>query len=133
MFLSLPTGAWAMIAVGATFINLAAMQWIIQIPKYRRKQFWLPAIGIIGVGVRGLAQSHTLGQTLYLYAAVMIMFPVMLAPVRRQITRDYYRWLEDPTTKVSGGAMTWIATSMIFMLLAIGAVWAVGISTSASA
>lgn len=131
MFLSLSTGAWVLIAVGATLVNLVAMQWIIQIPKYRRKQFWLPTIGIIGVGVQGLAQSHTLAQTLYLYAAVMIMFPAMLAPVRRQITRDYYRWVEDPTTKASGGAMTWVATSMIVMLLAIGAVWAVGSSTSA--
>ncbi|MFE9105588.1 hypothetical protein [Actinomadura geliboluensis] len=130
MFLSLPTGAWVLIAVGATLVNLGAMQWIIQIPKYRRKQFWLPVIGIIAVGGRGLAQSHTLAETLYLYVAVLIMFPVMLAPVRRQITRDYYRWVEDPTTKVSGGVMTWIATSMIVMLLAIGAVWAVGISTS---
>ncbi|MBE1533467.1 hypothetical protein [Actinomadura algeriensis] len=132
MFLSLPTGAWVLIAVGATLVNLVAMQWIVQIPKYRRKQFWLPAIGIIGVGVRGLAQSHTLAETLYLYAAVMIMFPMMLAPVRRQITRDYYRWVEDPATKVGGGAMTWIATSMIFMLLAIGAVWAVGIGSASA-
>lgn len=130
MFLSLPTGAWVLIAVGATLVNLGAMQWIIQIPEYRRKQFWLPVIGIIAVGVRGLAQSHTLAETLYLYIAVLIMFPVMLAPVRRQITRDYYRWVEDPSTKVSWGVMTWIATSMIVMLLAIGAVWAVGISTS---
>lgn len=128
--MSLPTGAWVLIAVGATLVNLGAMQWIIQIPEYRRKQFWLPVIGIIAVGVRGLAQSHTLAETLYLYIAVLIMFPVMLAPVRRQITRDYYRWVEDPTTKVSWGVMTWIATSMIVMLLAIGVVWAVGISTS---
>ncbi len=60
----------------------------------------------------------------------MIMFPVMLAPIRRQITRDYNRWLEDPTTKTSGGAMAWITISMIVMLLLIAAGWAVGISTS---
>ncbi|MBO2462397.1 hypothetical protein [Actinomadura violacea] len=130
MFLSLTTGAWTLIAVGATLVNLAAMQWIIQVPKYRKKQFWLPVIGIVGVGVRGLAQSHTLAENLYLYTTLMIMFPVMLAPVRRQITRDYHRWVEDPTTKASGGAMAWIATSMIVMLLVIGAVWAAGISTS---
>ncbi len=54
MFLSLSTGAWALTAAGATLVNLAAMQWITQIPKYRRKQFWLPVIGIVGVSVRGL-------------------------------------------------------------------------------
>lgn len=131
MFLSLSTGAWVLIAVGATLVNLGAMQWIIQIPEYRRKQFWLPAIGIVAVGARGLAQSHALAETLYLYAALMIMFPVMLAPIRRQITRDYYRWVKDPTTKVSGGTMTWVVTSMIVMLLVIGAVWAAGVNTSA--
>ena len=131
MFLSLSTGAWVLIAVGATLVNLAAMQWIIQIPEYRRKQFWLPVIGIAIVGVRGLAQSHTLAETLYLYTAVMIMFPVMLAPVRRQITRDYYRWVEDPTTKFSRGATAWVASSLIVMLAVMGGVWAVGVSTSA--
>lgn len=29
MFLSLSTGAWILIAVGAALVNLAAMQWII--------------------------------------------------------------------------------------------------------
>lgn len=49
----------------------------------------------------------------------------MLAPVRRQITRDYYRWVEDPTTKFSKGATAWIATSMTVMLVVIGVAWAV--------
>ncbi|MGA4992052.1 hypothetical protein [Nonomuraea bangladeshensis] len=129
--MSLPTGAWVLIAAGATLVNLAAMQWIIQIPTYRKMQFWLPAIGIIMVGARSLAQSHTLAQSLYLYAAFMIMFPVMLAPVRRQITRDYYRWVKDPTTKTSGGVMAWIVISMLVMLLTIGVGWAVGGSISA--
>lgn len=56
----------------------------------------------------------------------MVMFPVMLAPVRRQITRDCYRWVEDPTTKFRKGATAWIATSMTDMLVVIGVAWAVG-------
>ncbi|MFE9558775.1 hypothetical protein ACFYOD_35605 [Streptomyces sp. NPDC006703] len=126
MFLSLSTSAWILIAASATLINLAAMQWTIQIPTYRKKQFWIPVIGIIGVGARGLAQSHTLAETLFLYSAVMLMFPIMLAPVRRQITRDYYRWIDDPTTKVGKAAMAWIATSMTIMLVAIGVAWVAG-------
>ncbi|MFE3187166.1 hypothetical protein ACFXKR_40980 [Streptomyces violascens] len=126
MFLSLSTGAWILIAVGAALVNLAAMQWIIQIPTYRKKQFWIPVIGVIGVGARGLAQSRTLAETLFLYSAVMLMFPIMLAPVRRQITRDYYRWIDDPTTKVGKAAMAWIATSMTIMLVAIGVAWVAG-------
>ncbi|MCF3131007.1 hypothetical protein [Streptomyces olivochromogenes] len=126
MFLSLSTSAWILIAVGATIVNLAAMQWIIQIPKYRKKQFWMPVIGIVGLGVRGLAEHNTLPETLYLYAAVLVMFPLMLAPVRGTITRDYYRWVEDPTTKASKGAMAWITTSMTIMLIVIGAVYAAG-------
>lgn len=126
MFLSLPTSAWILIASGATLVNLVAMQWIIQIPKYRKKQFLMPVIGIICVGARPLGQRHTLAETLFLYASLLIMFPVMLAPVRGQITRDYYRWLEDPTTKTGKAAMTWIVTSMMIMLIVIGAVWAVG-------
>ncbi|MFE4874540.1 hypothetical protein [Streptomyces sp. NPDC056682] len=126
MFLSLSTSAWLLISASATVVNLAAMQWIIQIPTYRKQQFWLPVIGLIGVGVRGLAQSHTLDETLFLYSAVMVMFPVMLAPVRRQITRDYYRWVEDPTTKASKAATAWIATSMTIMMIAIAVAWSIG-------
>ncbi|MFF8370595.1 hypothetical protein ACF05W_17315 [Streptomyces lydicus] len=121
MFLSLSTSAWILIAAGATVLNVAAMQRIIQIPKYRKKQFWLPVIGLIGVGARGLAQSHAWAETLYLYAATMVMFPLLLAPVRGQVTRDYYRWVEDPTTRTSKPAMAWILTSSTIMLVAIAA------------
>ncbi|MGW2961755.1 hypothetical protein ACWDGI_25290 [Streptomyces sp. NPDC001220] len=127
MFLSLSTSVWILIAVGATIVNLAAMQWIIQIPKYKKKQFWMPVIGVLGLGVRGLAQHNALSQTLYLYAAVMVMFPLMLAPVRGTITRDYYRWVEDPTTKASTGAVAWIAISATVMMTVTGAVYAAGV------
>ncbi|MEV7688347.1 hypothetical protein ACFW1F_06605 [Streptomyces bungoensis] len=131
MFLSLSTSAWILIAAGATIVNLAAMQWIIQIPKYRKKQFWLPVIGIVGVGARGLAQNDALPGTLYLYTAAMLMFPLMLAPVRGTLTRDYYRWVEDPLTKTSKGAMTWLVVSMTVMLIVTGAVYAVGVKHGA--
>ncbi|GAB2816601.1 hypothetical protein GCM10027176_21590 [Actinoallomurus bryophytorum] len=126
MFLSLPTSAWILIAVGATLFNLVGMQWIIQIPEYRRKQFWMPVIGIVCVGSRSLVQSHTLAETLFLYAALIVGFPLALAPVRGQITRDYYRWLKDPTTKPSKASMTWVVTSMMIMLVVIIAVRAMG-------
>ncbi|MEU3824929.1 hypothetical protein GT045_24410 [Streptomyces sp. SID486] len=126
MFLSLSTSAWILIAAGATVVNLAAMQWIIQIPKYRKKQFWVPVVGLVALGARGLAQHNTLAETLYLYAAVLIMFPLILAPVRGTITRDYYRWVEDPLTKASKGAMTWIAVSATILMIAIGAGYAAG-------
>ncbi|SES21207.1 hypothetical protein SAMN04487983_103653 [Streptomyces sp. yr375] len=126
MFLSLSTSVWILIAAGATIVNLAAMQWIIQIPKYKKKQFWMPVIGVIGLGVRGLVQHDTLPETLYLYAAVMVMFPLTLAPVRGTITRDYYRWVEDPTTKAGKGAVVWFATSMTIMMIVMGAVYAAG-------
>ncbi|MFE0508897.1 hypothetical protein [Streptomyces sp. NPDC058964] len=127
MFLSLSTSVWILIAAGATIVNLAAMQWIIQIPKYRKKQFWMPVIGIVSLGVRGLAQHNTLSATLYLYAVVLVVFPLILAPVRGTITRDYYRWVEDPTTKASKGAVAWVAVSGTVLLTAAGAVYAAGV------
>ncbi|MCQ9133266.1 hypothetical protein [Streptomyces hilarionis] len=127
MFLSLSTRVWILIAAGATVVNLAAMQWIIQIPKYRKKQFWMPVIGIVALGVRGLAQHNALPATLYLYAAVMVMMPLMLAPVRSTITRDHYRWVEDPTTKASKGAMVWIISSALVMMTAVGVGYAAGV------
>ncbi|AOP47693.1 hypothetical protein [Streptomyces lydicus] len=126
MFLSLSTSTWVLIAAGATLVNLAAMQWIIQIPKYRKRQFWLPVIGMVCVGARGFAESAALADTLYLYAAIMVVFPAALAPVRRQITRDYYRWVEDPTTRASKAALAWCTTSLTVMLFVIGVVWVVG-------
>lgn len=126
MFLSLSTSVWILIAAGATIVNLAAMQWIIQIPKYRKKQFWMPVIGIVCMGTRALAQHNTLPETLYLYAAIMVMFPLILAPVRTTITRDYHRWVEDPTTKASTGAVVWIAVSAVVLMTVAGAVYAAG-------
>ncbi|MEU8264724.1 hypothetical protein AB0C02_29405 [Micromonospora sp. NPDC048999] len=131
MFLSLPTSAWILIAGGTTLFNLVAMQWIIQIPKYRKMQLMTPVIGIVAVGGRALIQGHRLAETLFLHAALMIAFPAILAPVRRHITRDYYRWVKDPTTKPSKAAMAWIATSMTIMLFVIAAVSAVGSRTGA--
>ncbi|MFG2396532.1 hypothetical protein [Streptomyces lydicus] len=126
MFLSLSTSAWVLIAAGATVFNLAAMQWIIQIPKYRKKQFWLPVIGAVCVGARGVAESHAWADTLYLYAATMVMFPLLLAPVRGRITRDHYRWVEDPTTRTSKATMAWLVTALTIMLVVIGVVWVIG-------
>ncbi|MFD9397180.1 hypothetical protein ACFWBB_42560 [Streptomyces sp. NPDC060000] len=120
MFLSLSTSVWILIAAAATVVNLVAMQWIIQIPKYKKKQLWMPVIGIATLGVRGLAQHNALPATLYLYAAVMVMFPLMLAPVRSTITRDHYRWVDDPTTKASKGAMAWIIASAVVLMTAVG-------------
>jgi hypothetical protein len=125
MFLSLPTSAWILIAAGATLFNLAAMQWVIQIPEYRKTQFLMPVLGIIIVGGRSLLQGHALAETLFLYAALLVGFPLTLAPVRGQITRDYYRWRKDPTTKAGKTAVTWIMLMMIMMVVVV-AVWSVG-------
>jgi hypothetical protein len=126
MFLSLSTSVWILIAAGATIVNLAAMQWIIQIPTYKKKQFWMPVIGVFCLGARGLAQHDTLPETLYLYAAAMLILPLMLAPVRGKITRDYYRWVEDPTTKLGKGMTAWITVSALVLVTVVGAVYAVG-------
>lgn len=130
MFLSLPTSAWILIAAGATLFNLAAMQWVIQIPEYRKKQFWIPVLGIIAVVGRPFLQGHALAETLFVYAAFLVGFPLTLAPVRGQLTRDYYRWRKDPTTKASKAAVTWI-TLMMIMLIVVVTVSTVGTENGA--
>lgn len=87
----------------------------------------MPVIGIGILGVRGPAQHSALPATLYLYAAVMVMMPLMPAPVRSTITRDHYRWVEDPATKPSKGAMVWITVSGVVMPTAVGVGYAVGV------
>ncbi|MEU1668757.1 hypothetical protein ABZ547_35300 [Streptomyces sparsogenes] len=126
MFQSLSTSTWILIAAGATLVNLAAMQWIIQIPQYRTKQLWMPVIGIVAVGSNSLAQGDGAASTCYQYTVLMIMMPVALAPVRRQITRDYYRWVQDPTTKASKGAMAWVTTSILVIVIAAVLLWEAG-------
>ncbi|MEU5030774.1 hypothetical protein [Streptomyces milbemycinicus] len=126
MFQSLSTSTWILIAAGATLFNLAAMQWIIEIPQYRRRQLWMPVIGIIAVGGNSLAQGDGPASTCYQYTALMIIMPVTLAPVRRQITRDYYRWVQDPTTKPGKGTMAWVTTSFLIMVIAAVVLWKVG-------
>ncbi|MEU5643181.1 hypothetical protein [Streptomyces milbemycinicus] len=126
MFQSLSTSTWILIAAGATLFNLAAMQWIIEIPQYRTRQLWMPVIGIIAVGGNSLAQGDGPASTCYQYTALMIIMPVTLAPVRRQITRDYYRWVQDPTTKPGKGTMAWVTTSFLIMVIAAVVLWKVG-------
>ena len=126
MFLSLSTGTWMLIVAGATLFNLVAMQWIIQIPQYRKNQFFMPVIGIIAVGGNGLTQGEALASICYQYTALMIIMPVMLAPVRGRITRDYYRWVQNPATKPGKGTMAWCATSFLIMVVAAVALWQAG-------
>lgn len=45
--------------------------------------------------------------------------------MRGRLTRDYYRWREDPTTKAGKAAVAWI-TLMVIMLIVVSAVWSVG-------
>jgi hypothetical protein len=117
LFLSLSTSAWILIAAGATLFNLVAMQWVIQIPEYRKIQFLMPVLGIVCIGGRTLAQGHTQAEALFVYAALIVAFPLTLAPVRSQLTRDYYRRLKDPTAKAGKGAMTWITLMMIIVIV----------------
>ncbi len=127
MFLSLPTGAWFAIAAAATAVNLVAMRWIIQIPRYRKLQWLMPVIGAVCVGGRGLVQSDGLGMMLFLYTALMLGMPFMLGPVRGQITRDYHRWVEDPSTKAGKAALAWVVTAMAILLIVV----AVGVAAGA--
>ncbi|KAK1180519.1 hypothetical protein B7755_021675 [Streptomyces sp. NBS 14/10] len=115
-----------LIAAGATLFNLVAMQWIIEIPQYRMKQFLMPVVGIIAVGGNGLTQGDAPASICYQYTALMIIMPVMLAPVRSRITRDYYRWVQNPATKPGKGTMAWLTTSFLIMVIAATVLWRVG-------
>ena len=110
----------------ATVVNLVALQWVIQIPEYRKKQIWLSVIGIVLLGLRGLAESRALAGSLFLRTAVMIAFPLMPAPIRELITRSPYQCREDPATRMGTGAAIWIVFSMLALFVVISGLWVKG-------
>ncbi|MGJ5890831.1 hypothetical protein ACSCBZ_02625 [Streptomyces niveiscabiei] len=126
MFLSLSGGMWLLIAACATVVNIVGMRWTIQIPEYRKRQVWIPVIAAIGIGAFGLRGGGTLGQVLFLYTSVLFIPLVLLAPIRGRVTRDHYRWKEDPTTKASTGVVVWILVSLPVMVFVIGGLYGAG-------
>lgn len=119
MYMSLSTNTWALIAAGATAVNLVAMRWIITVPRYRDRMALMPLIGLAFVAVRVLAERHAVAERLYVYAAFMLVFPIATGPVRGRIARDHDRWARTGSMQVDFRAFAWMIWSVMAMIVAI--------------
>ncbi|MFF4603559.1 hypothetical protein ACFY12_12565 [Streptomyces sp. NPDC001339] len=128
MFLSLPTAAWAATAAAVTPAHIALMRWSMPTPKAKRSVSFVPLPVAITALAYAAAKSYLLAEILYLYSAVLLMFVVMIAPVKKWIGADIAKQEAHPDIKVKahGPSLAWVFGSGLVMLVAIVAVWSAG-------
>ncbi|MFI2432475.1 hypothetical protein [Streptomyces sp. NPDC018693] len=125
MFLSLPTYAWFAIAAATTPLHIAVMRWAMPTPKGKKSVSFIPAVLGATLLLYALAKSYSLAVTLYLYTAILLMFVIMIAPVKKWVAADILRQEQNPDIKVKlhTPSLLWITFSMIVSMGVVVGVW----------
>ncbi|MDH2389020.1 MULTISPECIES: hypothetical protein [Streptomyces] len=128
MFLSLPTLAWVAIAVAVTPAHIALMRWSMPTPKAKQSVSFVPLPVAVSALAFAAAKGYMVAEILYLYSAVLVMFVVMIAPVRKWVGADIAKQEDNPDIKVKAHApsLWWIFGSGFVMLITVMAVWSAG-------
>ena len=125
MFLSLPTAAWLLVALAVTPLHVALMRWSMPTPKGKRSVSFIPAVLGPVLILYALVKGYSLSVTLYLYASVLLIFVVMIVPVRTWVAADILRQEQNPDVKVKlhGPSTAWIICSMLVSITVVAGVW----------
>jgi hypothetical protein len=125
VFLSLPTLAWAAIAVAVTPVHIALMRWSMPTPRGKTSVSFIPLVLGSTLLLFALAKSYSLAVTLYLYAAILLTFLVMIVPVRKWVAADILKQEQNPDIKVKvhTPSLVWITFSMFVMIAVVVGVW----------
>jgi hypothetical protein len=125
VFLSLPTLAWAAIAAAVTPLHIALMRWSMPTPKGKTSVSFIPLVLGAALLLFALAESYSFAVTLYLYAAILLTFLVMIVPVRKWVAADILEQERNPDIKVKvhTPSLVWITFSMFVMIAIVVGVW----------
>ncbi|MFD9025568.1 hypothetical protein [Streptomyces parvulus] len=125
MFLPLPVYAWAAVAVAVTPVHIALMRWTMPTPKGKKSVSFIPLVLAPVMLSYALARSYSLSVTLYFYAAILLTFVIMIAPVKKWVAADILEQERNPSTEVKlhTPSLVWITFSMLCMVGATVGVW----------
>jgi hypothetical protein len=104
---------WFLIAAVTTVIHIVAMRWCMPTPKAKRQISFAPLAGCVFLVPTAAVKDYSLSFTLYVYISGLLMFVIMLVPVRKRVAADISEQEQNPWTKVQPDtfAMWWIALS----------------------
>ncbi|WP_053852594.1 hypothetical protein [Streptomyces sp. NRRL B-24085] len=125
MFLHLPTYAWALMAAVVTPAHIALMRWAMPTPKGKRSVSFIPLVLGAVLLMYAVANSYSASVTLYLYSSVLLMFLVVILPVRKRVASEILEQEENPDSevKVDGLSLAWITFSLLVTMGIVIAVW----------
>ncbi|MGW8066737.1 hypothetical protein ACVV2G_31755 [Streptomyces ziwulingensis] len=125
MFLSVPTYAWVAVAAAVTPLHIALMRWAMPTPKGKKSVSFIPLVLGPVMLLYALARSYSLSVTLYFYAAVLLMFLVMIVPVKKWVSADILEQERNPDkqVKLHTPSLIWITFSMFCMVGVVVGVW----------
>ncbi|MCH0571522.1 hypothetical protein I3F60_20010 [Streptomyces sp. MUM 136J] len=125
MFLSLPTFAWVAIAAAITLIHVALMRWTMPTPKGKKSVSFIPPVLGVTMVMYAVAKNYSFSVTLYLYSSILLMFVIMIVPVKKWVAADILKQEQNPDIKVKVHApsLVWITFSMIITMGVVVAVW----------
>lgn len=125
MFLSLPTYAWALVALAVTPLHIALMRWSMPTPKGKKSVSFIPlALGPV-LALHAMVKDYPLSVTLYLYASILLILLIMIVPVRKWVAADILKQEQNPDIKVKlhGPSLAWITFSMFVTMGIVIGVW----------
>ncbi|MER6108584.1 hypothetical protein [Streptomyces hirsutus] len=125
MFLHLPTYAWALIAAAVTPIHISLMRWSMPTPKAKKNVSFIPLVLGLIMLIHVVSEDNSLSIILYLYSAILMIFVIMIVPVRKRVSADILRQEQNPDIKVQVDklSMAWITFSLVVTVVTAAVVW----------
>ncbi|MEU8123381.1 hypothetical protein AB0C21_32100 [Spirillospora sp. NPDC049024] len=126
MFLHLPAYVWVLVAALLTPAHIAFMRYAMPTPKGKKSVSFIPLVLGAAMLMSAAVKGYSFSVTLYWYSAVLLIFVIMIAPVRRRVAADILRQEQTPDIKVKVDkvSLVWITFSMIGTIGIAVAVWA---------
>ncbi|MFC8873153.1 hypothetical protein ACFUAC_36840 [Streptomyces sp. NPDC057148] len=125
MFLSVPVYAWVAVAAVVTPLHIALMRWAMPTPKGKKSVSFIPLVLGPVMLLYAVVRGYSLSVTLYFYAAILLIFLVMIVPVKKWVSADILEQEQNPDTQVKlhTPSFIWIIFSMFCTVGLVVGVW----------
>lgn len=121
------TEGWVLVAGAATVVFVVAMRWCMPTPEAKQRVSVAPFAGLVFLVPAAVARGYSLSHTLYLYSCVLLMFVIMLVPVRNRVMADIVEQQQKPWEKVPFNTVSlyWVTFSATGCIIAMICLWPV--------
>ncbi|MBC2868006.1 hypothetical protein [Streptomyces mexicanus] len=121
------TAGWVLVAAVVTLVHLVAMRWCMPTPGAKLRVSVAPFVGLVFLVPTAVLRGYSLPHTLYLYSCVLLMFVIMLVPVRKRVMADIVEQRQKPWEKVPFNTVSlyWVTFSATGCIIAMIYLWPV--------